>query len=96
MDAMSAMMSGMTRRQQEQLKEDIEELNSTGEILRQVQLMSKECFSKCNVKPAGDKLGPAEEKCLRNCGSTFLQSAVYVVERISEVQEKEDTESKKK
>ena len=68
-------------RQQRELQSFMENENQKAVIQAAISKLTETCFDKCVTKP-GAKLDSSEANCIANCAGRYLDSSVFVVNRM--------------
>ena len=67
--------------QQKELQAFMETENQKAVIQAAISKLTETCFDKCVTKP-GAKLDSSEANCIANCAGRYLDSSVFVVNRM--------------
>ena len=67
--------------QQKELQAFMETENQKAVIQAAIGKLTETCFDKCVTKP-GAKLDSSEANCIANCAGRYLDSSVFVVNRM--------------
>ena len=67
--------------QQAELRSFMETENQKAVIQAAISKLTETCFDKCVAKP-GNKLDSSEANCIANCAGRYLDSSVFVVNRM--------------
>ena len=67
--------------QQKELQAFMETENQKAVIQAAISKLTEMCFDKCVTKP-GTRLDSSEANCVANCAGRFLDSSVFVVNRM--------------
>ena len=70
-----------TERQQAELQNFMEMENQKAVIQQAISKLTETCFDKCVTRP-GNKLDSSEANCIANCAGRYLDSSVFVVNRM--------------
>ena len=68
-------------RQMKELQGFMEQENQKAVIQQAISKLTETCFDKCINKP-GAKLDATEANCIANCAGRYLDSSVFVVNRM--------------
>ena len=68
-------------RQKVELQAFMEMENQKAVIQAAISKLTETCFDKCVQKP-GNKLDSSEANCIANCAGRYLDSSVFVVNRM--------------
>ena len=68
-------------RQARELQSFMEMENQKAVIQAAISKLTETCFDKCVPKP-GNKLASSEANCIGNCAGRYLDSSVFVVNRM--------------
>lgn len=68
-------------RQTRDLQQFMETENQKAVIQQAISKLTETCFDKCVTKP-GNKLDSSEANCIANCAGRYLDSSVFVVNRM--------------
>ena len=68
-------------RQTRELQAFMETENQKAVIQAAISKLTETCFDKC-VKQPGNKLDSSEANCIANCAGRYLDSSVFVVNRM--------------
>ena len=75
------MESEPDERQTKELQAFMETENQKAVIQAAISKLTETCFDKCVTKP-GNKLDSSEANCIANCAGRYLDSSVFVVNRM--------------
>ena len=67
--------------QTRELQQFMETENQKAVIQQAISKLTETCFDKCITKP-GAKLDATEANCIANCAGRYLDSSVFVVNRM--------------
>ena len=73
-----------SQQQVQELQQFMETENQKAVIQAAISKLTDICFEKCITKP-GNKLDSSEANCVANCAGRFLDSSVFVVNRMMAV-----------
>ena len=68
-------------RQARELQSFMETENQKAVIQAAISKLTETCFDKCITKP-GNQLDSSEANCIANCAGRYLDSSVFVVNRM--------------
>ena len=68
-------------KQSRELQSFMETENQKAVIQAAINKLTETCFDKCITKP-GNKLDSSEANCIANCAGRYLDSSVFVVNRM--------------
>ena len=77
----AAMDAEPDERQMKELQSFMETENQKAVIQAAISKLTETCFDKCITKP-GAKLDATEANCIANCAGRYLDSSVFVVNRM--------------
>ena len=68
-------------RQMKDMQQFLETENQKAVIQQAIAKLTEQCFEKCIGKP-GTKLDSSEANCVANCAGRYLDSSVFIVNRM--------------
>ncbi|KAI9220890.1 Tim10/DDP family zinc finger-domain-containing protein [Blastocladiella britannica] len=70
---------------QAELQQFLEQENSKARVQSQVHTFTQLCWDKC-ITNVGNRLSGNEEACLKHCVERFLDTSVFIVNRLQSMQ----------
>jgi import inner membrane translocase subunit TIM8 len=72
---------------QRELAQFIEQENAKARVQQSVHTLTDMCWDKC-IGQIGSKLNGTEKSCLSNCVERFLDTSIFIVNRLKDSQQK--------